>query len=381
VSVRVGVVPRWQFIDRPQSLALIALDHVREWCRLDPELQVSIACPRDADGAALERWFAPVLAETYGAQVSFEPTYATVSPRLVGFVVDHRLADFADGVDVVVSAAPALALQLRRLVSVGWVNWQMWSAVHKHVQLRDTRFWGEYDLAGEVLAAAYGDVNVWESQLMLRQHRASRQRWLREVAWPREVVVPNGVQVPQVAAAPHESTLLWAGNTAISLKGWPQSLRVLEAVWRLTGCRVVCSTPTVFDERPREGWTVYERCGREEFVGLLGSADVFVCNSRSETYGVGWLEMLGTGLLGVFRESWWVRDMLPSWYPLVASSQPEQVEMTVAALKGGPVFDDLRRRAVEWVGREHSLTGAAARMLTVIRETEAQRAGAVPVAG
>jgi hypothetical protein len=107
-------------------------------------------------------------------------------------------------------------------------------------------------------------------------------------------------------------------------KGWPDTLGVAERVLPLVDGRLICSTfGQSSEERLREaaegkGW-IEPHYGppRSTYFKLLWRSSAFACFSPFESAGIGWLEQLYGGAIGVFYDREWVRAIMP-WYPLVA---------------------------------------------------------------
>lgn len=369
----VVVLTRWKLIDQPQSIALIALDHGREWMRADPSVRVTYAMPVGATQAEVDEWFRPVLAET-SDRASFVEAYRRVTPRLAGAVTNGMLLDLVtdDSVDVVMSNQPQGTSMLRRMTDKPWVQWQMWTSTQAMVDMK-SGLMGDIDLPLESISALFADLNCWESAFMLDSHRRTLEQWLnrKTVAevMARSVVTPNGVNVPVRRHVSRETPrVLWGGNPKVATKRFDESSRVLEKIRAYTDAEIVLTSPSGWpDQKPGYDWR--ENVSRDEFVKIATESDVFVCNSVMETYGVAWLEMLGAGALGVFRESWWLKDLLPDWYPFVAQTVDEQSEMAIALVKqwpDGPLWE-CRDRVVEWVRSEHGLVTCAGKTLAAMK--------------
>jgi hypothetical protein len=55
---------------------------------------------------------------------------------------------------------------------------------------------------------------------------------------------------------------------------------------------------------------------RKEYAGTLKRYGGFLCTSKSESFGIYYLELLASGAVGVFLDEPWVRKLLPG-YPLI----------------------------------------------------------------
>ncbi len=59
---------------------------------------------------------------------------------------------------------------------------------------------------------------------------------------------------------------------------------------------------------------------REEYLQLIADRGGFLCTSLSESFGIYYLELLCSGVVGVFLDTKWVRMLLPN-YPLIAENK------------------------------------------------------------
>ena len=57
---------------------------------------------------------------------------------------------------------------------------------------------------------------------------------------------------------------------------------------------------------------------RDDYRSLLWDRGAFLCTSKYESFGIYYLELLCSGIVGVFQDEPWVRKLLPS-YPLIHS--------------------------------------------------------------
>lgn len=363
--MKIGVLTRWQWIDQPQSIALIPLDFGRRWLAEDADLSLTYLMPHGSKQEDVDRWYRPVVGRR---RVEFREAFPRVTSRLAGAVAGDALAEALDDVDVVLSNQPAGTMMLRRFVDKPWVQWQMWSAVAATTK-GATGLASMTDVHAEIMSSWYADLNCWESEFMLEAFRRTVHDWFRpEVV--RQVMEKSRVTVNGVGRPLPRKPLrtkcrvLWGANHKIASKRLDESLKVMDMMRRHVDAEWQVASPMEFDNP-----SFASNVSRDDFARMISRSDVFVCNSEIETYGVGWLEMLGGGMLGVFRRAWWNEALLPDWYPFLADSFQEQVEMSVVLVRqwpDGPLWE-YQHRIMEWVHEKHGIDGAAHRLLDEIK--------------
>lgn len=79
---------------------------------------------------------------------------------------------------------------------------------------------------------------------------------------------------------------------------------------------------------------------REGYQSLIADRGGFLCTSHTESFGIYYLELLCSGVVGVFLRKPWVTALLPD-YPLVADTEEEALGMMV----------DVRDHYDKWYGR------------------------------
>ena len=70
---------------------------------------------------------------------------------------------------------------------------------------------------------------------------------------------------------------------------------------------------------------------REEYVQNCKEAGVFICTSNFESFGLMYIELLASGVVGIFLDKPWVRQLLPD-YKLVASKE-EMPSLVLSVMK------------------------------------------------
>ena len=71
---------------------------------------------------------------------------------------------------------------------------------------------------------------------------------------------------------------------------------------------------------------------KQAYYDMLPSESAFLATSSDESYGIGFLESLYAGLIGVFPDKAWSRQILPPAYPFLFSNDTEAEEMLYLAL-------------------------------------------------
>jgi hypothetical protein len=371
VSWRLAVLPRWQNVDAPQSLATVPLEMVSALLLADPDLTVLVAIP-DGSHEDVLRWFAPIVDDRVQDRVFWHEAYRKMPVRMVGFAGSDRLARFADGADVVLSNQPGGVAALRRGTDRPIVLWGLWTACQRLLDMHDSRVWAEEDVAVECLATLYADVTVFESAAMQAETMRTLRQWV-ETRWPKSRVLPIGAQ----PSTPRQTggTVLCGGN-GTALKGRDQSLTIAAAVFRSgkASKAVVCCP----EERPKiaaPGVEVYAGVNAAGWRAACAQSDVVVCNSRTESYGVAWLEALAAGAVVVYRDAWWVQGACPPGWPWIARSNTEQEEMVAALAADRALCAGWGVLGRSWVRTWHDPRRTQRDMLALLKDARDGRLG------
>jgi len=391
-----------EFRDR-SSLVIIAKSVIRHMLESDPEMFVTWVVPRGVKDEVLHEYVLAPMGEN-ARRIRFEKIAAGLSGRTLGYLFNEDLWYALTQTKTPVPYDVVLTNQLaltpiysfvlanryqsnRHQVDVPIVNWQMWTATTQQLREVPEYYAGEADVVAESMSSLFA-TNVWESDVLRQAHMDTMKQYvqpsvLRKVE-AQSVTIANGVDWPSLddvfrrrklraiasETAPRSRTyveqgprLFWGGRLANQKK--PRvTFPLMERVQAVTGCEVVVSTnrpesdPDVRWARhtfPR--WALHTGVDRTAFFGLMGQGDVFLCDSASESYGVAWLEMLATGMLGVFAPAWWNKTLLPDWYPFVHGDPEYRVQMAVALLNdwpNGPLWSKYVPMVREWVWQEHN---------------------------
>lgn len=111
---------------------------------------------------------------------------------------------------------------------------------------------------------------------------------------------------------------------------------------------------------------------RTDYWAALSRTTAFVATSPEEAYGLGCVEALGAGAIGIFPDVPWAQDLLPEGYPYLWSDLDEAADMLIEVLED-PASARAQLNAltggdfIAWVNADHSdlaferaLTGAVA---------------------
>jgi hypothetical protein len=387
-----------EFRDK-SSLVIIAKSVFRHMLEADPQMYVTWVVPRGTSDDVLHEYVLAPLGEN-ARRMGFVKCMAGVAGRTLGYFLteDVWYALTQTKVDVPydvvlnnqLALTPIYATVLanryqasRYHVDVPIVNWQMWTATTQQLREVPEYYAGEADIVAESLASSFA-YNVWESQVLLKAHLDTLREYvtpsvIRKVTAQSEVIA-NGVDWPRLFEVYQQrkvrqqawrdsdrlgmdARLFWGGRLANQKK--PRvTFPLMAEVQRVTGVDVVVSTnrpesdPDVawcHETFPR--WTLYTGVDRTAFFGLMAQGDVFMCDSPSESYGVAWLEMLATGMLGVFAPAWWNDTLLPEWYPFRHEDPEVRVQMAAALIEqwpDGELWTKYVPLVREWIEHEHN---------------------------
>lgn len=119
----------------------------------------------------------------------------------------------------------------------------------------------------------------------------------------------------------------------------------LEAVMRLHKSGVNAPELEPYADQP---WLLHGPIPdtKQEYYNQLPREDVFLATSTDESYGIGYLESLYAGLIGIFPDKPWVYQIVPAGYPFIFSSDDEAEQMLYFALtKRAEALDMINERA------------------------------------
>lgn len=331
----------------------------------DPDLKIGWAVSEMAEGDPNPH-----------ERVELLPVLApTNKSRLIGMLSMGGVLSVADDYDAVLTNQVAMTSVYRRMLDKPMVNLQMWTATPRARKVLPGLYAGETDIWQETISPVLAP-NLWESTMqydetikLLRGHVDTT--WVEE----HSKVLPLGVltnqldEVYQQRMARDRPGMFW-GAQWMSMKGYEKTARVMAKTHAATGCEILMSTPST-DVQPVFDVPLVQGQDRSQFYRHMAMGDVFVCNSIWESYGIAWLEMLASGMLGVYGPSWWIEYVLPDWYPFVADSVKEQTEMAIMLIKDwpdGPLWRKYGERTREWVREEHGMHRAGATLLEGLHE-------------
>lgn len=98
---------------------------------------------------------------------------------------------------------------------------------------------------------------------------------------------------------------------------------------------------------------------KQEYYDMLPSESVFLATSSDESYGIGFLESLYAGLIGIFPDKAWSRQILPPDYPFLFRNDEEAEQMLYLALTRPEACRQMMNRSCnrpigEWVAEHHN---------------------------
>lgn len=127
---------------------------------------------------------------------------------------------------------------------------------------------------------------------------------------------------------------------------------LLEAVMRLHRAALP-QVPDAFDRMP---WLTIQPMipDRVWYRRELQTYTAFLATAEDESYGLAYLEALSAGVIGVFLDRPWVREILPPDYPLIVSKQ-DLVGTMISVLRNVEatrqwIWPDI----LHWINDEHS---------------------------
>jgi len=132
--------------------------------------------------------------------------------------------------------------------------------------------------------------------------------------------------------------LFWGGRW-VSQKGFSDMLELCKRIYS-TG-RDIRFVFTTAEDRESEIVELkekypyiefYDKVNREEFMKKMIEGDVFICLSKVESFGCAYWEMAYAGLVGVFVDAAFSREVLPDGYPYFAKNNNELLEKTLWVL-------------------------------------------------
>lgn len=398
-----------EFRDK-SSLVIIAKSVIKHMLQFDPEMYVTWVIPEGTKPEILDEFVLQEMPDP--KRLGFLPVMAGLSGRTLGYFMTQDLWYAATQTKVQVPYDVVLSNQLamtpiwntvltnrymssRYAVKVPIVNWQMWTATHQQLAEVPEYYAGEADVVAESLSSLFA-TNVWESEVLYKAHLETMRQYVKPSVMQKIMqqshVIANGVDFPalqevwmrrQIRMEKGKGPVLFWGGRLANQKKPRITFPLMEKTRQVMAKRpeVVVSTnrpesdPDVAWARDSyPDWRIHWGVSRQEFFGLLEAGDVFLCNSASESYGVAWLEMLATGMIGVFEKAWWNEALLPDWYPFVFKSHEDMFKAAAMLLRtwpDGEHWNWLVTKVRQWIATEHSEVVCASRLDGVLREEKA----------
>lgn len=139
-------------------------------------------------------------------------------------------------------------------------------------------------------------------------------------------LVPYGIEAGFGPGKNDPSKMLAPFNRATAQKNIDLHTQVLQAYQAKTGerCTLWHAPGFGFGEGTKHDLSVYEIAEqfavRDDFKAAVGDFGLFLCTSSFESFGIYYLELLASGLVGVFADRPWVRDLIPD-YPFIVPAE------------------------------------------------------------
>lgn len=139
-------------------------------------------------------------------------------------------------------------------------------------------------------------------------------------------VVPYGIEGGFEPGKNDPAKMLAPFNRASAQKNLEMHTFVLQKYQAFTGgtCTMWHAPGFGFSEDSKLDLSVYQIseqfADRDQFKKTVRDFGMFLCTSKFESFGIYYLELLASGLVGVFLDRPWVRDLMPD-YPFIATAE------------------------------------------------------------
>lgn len=407
--MRVLFVSRCAKFDGTSSLSNVPRLVVHRMLQLDRSLYVTWLVPRHVDDEQLWKFLIEPLPEEVRPRLRFVKATGYGFDRMVGYFSTEEIWQQLNqaNVDVpydliVTQQAPLVhvykAVLMNRMFSsrytttTPWVLWHLWTATLSQMAEVPEYYMGEADVASELTGCYHADLNVWESNYLLQDARKSMLEWFKPAAvkkfTDRSVPVHVGVEIGRLDSIYDRRlariqkggrpAMVWGGRFANQKKPRLsfEQMRIVQTQEAASGRIVdaVISTSQKIPDWARNtypDWQMHEGQDRDGWFDRMTLGDVCLCNSVSEGYGTAWLEMLGAGIPIVFERQWWNEQLVPPWYPFMADTKAEQVEIARALLASwpdGPLWTKYVPMIRDWVKAEQSDLSSGPAMLALLEQ-------------
>ena len=98
--------------------------------------------------------------------------------------------------------------------------------------------------------------------------------------------------------------------------------------------------------------TVYDSVPPDEYRQMAGTAKILLVTSRAEAAPIGYIELMGMGVLPVISDEDWVdADFIPDSWPLRFKTIGEAVEMCAYGMEN---YDKLKAKLRAWMGKRYT---------------------------
>jgi glycosyltransferase involved in cell wall biosynthesis len=158
-------------------------------------------------------------------------------------------------------------------------------------------------------------------------------------------------------------TFIYGGRPALS-KGIDLALELADTMYR-TGKKIAFNAYFVLDRSLVGGklkaWKdkypflqIFENCSQPEFWSACKAADVFLCASGDENYGLSFLECLRCGVPVIFFDRPWIYGILPDDYPYIVQSRWEASALLHRMYDDRKYAEGTVRGAQRFIETEHN---------------------------
>lgn len=298
--------------------------------------------------------------------------------------------------DAILNVRPAIAPLLYALtanpnrfaafhVPVPIINWCVWLPTKETADLVPEAING---LGYEMVVATqigllYSALNVFQSKALYRQAYDTIRDWFTPSAlrrWEdRARIVQNGVPMQRLLelgkrrVANPKPVVGYAGRLAVQ-KRWEDTCAAMDSLYKMGKvgeCWV--STQTKPDKAMKISaqypyMHVNAGASRDDWYELIPQIDIFLCLSRTESYGQTIIEALAGGAVVVYLKEPWMEGVVSEGYPFVCADKKELVQ--VAAW----VADNLERARemiaphVQWTVQENDIVQSAGKLHALVEE-------------
>lgn len=132
-----------------------------------------------------------------------------------------------------------------------------------------------------------------------------------------------------------DEVTMYFGGRWTAMKRFDDVLNITSKIFQ-SGRKVkgICSTPEMKTEEELDALKTkhpfcefHAKTSKVDFFKKLVQGDFFICLSTTDSFGTAYWEMLYMGLVGVFIDAPFIREVLPPGYPFIAKNEEEVAAM------------------------------------------------------